>query len=82
MRIGVYRDHDLQRIMCAYNDGSYTVFADTLNVGAILPNEFVEMSIEQGKVQLKKGALEIGVFERVILQQNDPKYEQSLLETL
>ena len=41
--------------MCAYNDGSYSVFADSLNSGAILPNEFVEMSIQEGKVLLKKG---------------------------
>jgi stage II sporulation protein D len=72
LRIGVYRDYDLQRIMCAYNDGSYSVFADSLNSGAILPNEFVEMSIQEGKVLLKKGALELGVFDRIILQQNDP----------
>ena len=73
MRIGVFRDHDLQRIMCAYNEGSYTVFADTINAGAILPNEFVEMSVTQGKVLLKKGAVELGVFDRIVLQQNDPK---------
>lgn len=73
MRIGVYRDHNLQRVVCAYNVGSYTVFADSINVGAILPNEFVEMSVEQGRVLLKKGTVELGVFDRIILQQNAPE---------
>jgi stage II sporulation protein D len=59
--------------MCAYNEGSYSVFADSINVGAILPNEYVEMSVEQGKVLLKKGAVELGVFSRIIVQQNNPK---------
>jgi stage II sporulation protein D len=70
MRIGVLRDYSVKRITFSYNDGSYSIFGDTSDFGAILPNEFVELFWEKNKVLLKKGTVELGRFDKVFLIQN------------
>lgn len=72
LRIGVLRDYSVKRISFSYNDGSYSIVADTNDFGAILPNEFVDLLYEGGKVKLKKGVTELGVFEKVYLIQTTP----------
>lgn len=79
MRIGVLRDHSVKRISFAFNDGSYSIFADTTDFGSILPNEFVDLSWEKNKVILKKGTLLLGSFNKVFLIQN--KLNTSLVLT-
>lgn len=71
MRIGVLRDHAVKRIAFSYNDGSYSIFGDTTDFGSILPNEFVELQWAKNKVILKKGAVELGYFDKVFLIQNN-----------
>lgn len=73
MRIGVLRDYSVKRIAFSYNDGSYSIYADTSDYGSILPNEFVEVLFETGKVRLKKGTVDLGLFSKVYLIQNQVK---------
>jgi len=71
LRIGLFRDNNLQRITLSYNDGSYSIIADTTDFGSILPNEFIEVSfIKKGSVSLKKGTEELGQFTKVTVIQN------------
>lgn len=68
MRIGVLTDYEIQRILFSYNDGSYLIYGDSNEFGAILPNEFVDISITSTKkINLKKGVVNLGDFEKVIL---------------
>lgn len=68
MRIGVYRDYNMQRIVFAHNEGSYTVIGDTTEFGTILPNEFVDLSLTtDGRIRLKIGTLEMAVVDKVNL---------------
>lgn len=71
LRIGVLRDHAVKRIAFSYNDGSYSVFADTSFFGTILPNEFVETISSGSKVKLKMGTVDLGDFSKVYLIQNN-----------
>lgn len=73
MRIGVYRGYKIQRIVFAYNDGSYSIIADTSEFGSILQNEFVEIAVDTGGYsKLKKGAIELGSFKKIQVIQNYP----------
>ena len=72
MRIGVLRNYAVKRLTFSYNSGSYSIFGDTSDFGSILPNEFVEVSNENGKVKLKKGTIELGDFQKIYLIQNSP----------
>ncbi len=71
IRIGLFRDNNVQRISFSYNDGSYSFFADTTDFGSILPNEFIEISwLKKGSVILRKGTVELGTFNRIFIVQN------------
>jgi stage II sporulation protein D len=68
MRIGVLRDYDVKKIVFAYNEGSYNIIGDSTEFGAILPNEFVDVSYTSDKrILLKMGTTELGVFDKVSL---------------
>jgi stage II sporulation protein D len=68
MRIGVLRDYQIKRIVFAYSEGSYNIIADSLDFEALLPSEFVELSLTADKkILLKKGVLELGRFSKVQL---------------
>jgi len=71
MHIGVFRDYKIQRLTFAYNNGSYSIYGDTIQFGSILKNEFIEVSKNtNGKVLLKKGAVELGSFTKIFITQN------------
>lgn len=71
MRIGVLRDYKIQRILFAYNNGSYSIYGDSTDFGSILQNEFIDVSfVPGGKVRLKKGVTELGVFSKIFITQN------------
>ena len=70
LRIGLYRDFQMKRIVFAYNDGSYSIHADTSELGSILPNEFVELSSDGSGVRLKLGVEDKGIFSKIHLHQN------------
>ena len=71
MRIGVYRDYSIKRIVFSYNQGSYTVLGDTTIIGNILPTEFVDIEQEGNALRLKVGVVDKGLFNRVYLLQNN-----------
>ncbi|MCO5258728.1 MAG: SpoIID/LytB domain-containing protein [Crocinitomicaceae bacterium] len=71
MQIGLFRDYQLNRIVVAYNSGSYSIYADTSNFGSILPNEFIDVSLEGKKIRLKVGVIDKGLFNKITLIQNN-----------
>jgi len=78
LRIGVLSDYSVKRITFSYNDGSYSIIGDTTDFGAILPNEYVELSWVNDKVLLKKGTVELGTFAKVFLIQTGLKTSLTL----
>lgn len=72
MKIGVYRDHTIQRIDFSYNEGSYLIYGDSTQFGALLPNEFVSITRKGSKVELKKGVRILGFFKEVTLKPTSP----------
>lgn len=73
LRVGILRDYDVQRILFSYNEGSYLIYADSTDFGAILPNEFVDISLgENEKIQLKKGVELLGEFDKITLLETSP----------
>jgi stage II sporulation protein D len=79
MRIGVLRDYQVKRILFAYNDGSYSILADTTDFGAILPNEFVDVIYKANhQIELKKGVISLGVFKKIILQETKAGFSIAL----
>ena len=71
MRIGVYRDYSIKRIVFSYNQGSYTVLGDTTILGNILPSEFIDVEQVGGQLNLKIGVVDKGLFNRIYLIQNN-----------
>lgn len=79
MRIGVLRDYDVKRIVFSYNDGSYNLFGDTTQFEAILPNEFIEIRfISPQKIELKKGVVSLGIFQKVTLLESQKDFSITL----
>ncbi len=70
MRIGVLTGYSIKRLNISYNQGSYSIFADTSYFGSMLPNEFIEVIPSGNLVKLKKGTIELGQFKKVQLIQN------------
>ncbi len=79
VRVGVFRDYSVKRMTFSYNDGSYSIFGDTMDFGSILPNEYVELEMMKDKVQLKKGVTVLGTFKKIYLIQNN--FNTSLILT-
>ncbi|MCO5268318.1 MAG: SpoIID/LytB domain-containing protein [Brumimicrobium sp.] len=65
IRIGVYRENNIQQIEFSYYKESYKIFGDTSSFGNILPNEFISITKEGKKVRLKKGVQSIGLFDSI-----------------
>lgn len=71
MRIGVLRSYEVKRILFSYEEGSYSIFADTTEFGSILPNEFVDISVGPArKITLRKGVVVLGSFDKITLREN------------
>lgn len=66
----MFRDYDIKRILISFNNGSYSVFADTSYLGQITENDFFELSLEKGKTRVKKGTQDFGIFSKVIFLQD------------
>lgn len=71
MRIGVYRDYSMKRIVLSYNQGSYAVLGDTTMIGNILPSEYADVEFENGKLRLRIGVVDKGLFTKIYLLQNN-----------
>lgn len=73
MQIGLFRKMTTQRITLTYNDGDYRIFGDSILVGSIGLNEFVDISANPNNtVTLKKGTVLLGNFTSVRLIQKKP----------
>ena len=73
------RDYNLQQVVFSYNDGSYSIFGDSNAFGAILPNEFVSITIKKNrKIELKKGVTSLGEFTKVTLIETKSSFSISL----
>lgn len=73
------RDYEVQRLLFSYHQGSYLIIGDTTEFGAILPNEFVDLSrSENGKILLKKGVEDLGEFDKVTLIETHPSSSLTL----
>lgn len=54
LRVGVFRDFTVTKIVLAYEDGSYNVMGDSTDYATILPNEFVELTwLPENRISLK-----------------------------
>lgn len=71
MRIGVLRDYAIKKILFSHNVGSYTFYGDSLLLGTINANEFIDLSLgEQSTINLKKGATDLGTYKKIVIIQN------------
>ncbi len=70
LRIGLFRDYNINRVTLSYNDAPYYVYGDSLLLDTILKNEYVEVLKLGKRIFLKKGVEDIGDFERVYLVQD------------
>lgn len=69
LRVSVYEDYALKTIEFAYVDGEYTVYADSLVVATILPNEFVSARMTSDKkIEIKHGVRSLGRFSDVSIK--------------
>jgi stage II sporulation protein D len=68
IRIGVFRDYTIKRINFSNNGFGYSIFADTIDFGAILQNEFVEIVLApNNKLELFIGVVSKGKFNKINL---------------
>ena len=71
MRIGIFSRDKINRVNVSYSESSYSIFADSTYIGEINKNDFAEIQqVENDKLKLYVGVLEIGVFSSVKLVQN------------
>jgi len=70
MRIGLFDKYKLQRIQFSFNSGDYSIYCDSVFMGTITANEFVDITNGyNGSISVKKGALDIGSYSKVRLIQ-------------
>lgn len=73
LRIGVFDKYKVQRIIFEYNDGNYSIYCDSILMGEIAPNEFIDITNGyNGSIIVKKGAVSLGSFSKVSLIQTNP----------
>jgi stage II sporulation protein D len=71
IRIAVFSGDKINRISFSYNESSYSIYADTLYIGELNNSDFVDLiAMDSSKVKLIFGVLEIGVYKKIKLIQN------------
>ena len=71
IRIAVFSGDKINRISFSYNESSYSIYADTLYIGELNNSDFVDLiARDSSKVKLIFGVLEIGVYKKIKLIQN------------
>ena len=66
IRIGVYRDNDIQRIVFAHDGTNYSVFADTSYVGELINEGYIEIQQTTDKrLELFIGIISQGIFDKI-----------------
>ncbi len=67
-RIGVLRDYSIKRIVFAYDNGAFTVYGDTSELGTILANEFVDLERNpEGKITVKINGIQVAQASKVTI---------------
>ena len=80
MKVGIFTDIITKKVNFAYNEGSYSVFGDSIDFGAILQDEFVEIKfLAENQIELKIGVDKKGVFKSIRLIET--KFNSSLAVT-
>lgn len=77
MKVGIFTDIIPKKITFAYNEGSYSIFGDSTDFGAILQDEFVEVKFTaENQIELKVGVENKGFFKTIRLIET--KFNSSL----
>ncbi|MBI2258733.1 MAG: SpoIID/LytB domain-containing protein [Flavobacteriia bacterium] len=71
LRIGILRDYAIQRSVVSYNQGSYSLFGDTLLLDSLFEHQLFEFQTDENSILVKKGVQKIGYFNKVFLIAND-----------
>lgn len=83
LRIGVYRDYDIKKIVFSYKSNNYSVFGDGKELGTIHENEFVELlHVNKSKIELKIGVVSFGLFSKINLIETEANSSLTLNPTL
>ena len=83
IRIGVYRDHDIQRIVFAHDGTNYSVFADTSYVGELVNEGYIEIQQTTDKrLELFIGIISQGIFDKISLIANEENASIELTPTI
>jgi stage II sporulation protein D len=67
IRTGIFRDYAIKRVNFSYNGASYSIFADSIDFGAILENEYIEILQVANKLELFVGVVSKGKFNKINL---------------
>ncbi len=72
LRIGVFRDYSIQKIVFSYHEGSYRVMADSNEITTLLDPEFVELSLLPNKkeILIKVGVIPVDTATVITLTAN------------
>lgn len=71
IRIAVFSGDKINRLSFSYNECSYSIYADTLYIGELNNSDFVDLiATDSSNVKLIFGVLEIGVYKKIKLIQN------------
>ncbi len=67
LRIGLFRDQTIKKMTIAQYQGNYWLFADTLGLDTLQQFDFLDLEWQSGKIAVKKGTQEMGLFDKVLL---------------
>ena len=83
IRIGVYREYDIQRIVFAHNGVNYNIYADSSNLGEIIDAGYVEIQqTPDKKLELFIGIVSQGIFDKISLIETQENASIELTPTI
>ena len=83
IRIGVYREYDIQRIVFAHNGVNYNIYADSSNLGEIIDAGYVEIQqTPDKKLELFVGIVSQGIFDKISLIETQENASIELTPTI
>lgn len=72
LRIGIFRDYSIKKVVFDYDKGSYSIYADTSYIGSILPGESAQLQPSANNmVALTFNGKEYGSFKKIRLVENE-----------
>ena len=83
IRIGVYREYDIQKIVFAHEDFDYSIYADTNYIGEIVQDGYVEIvQTTDNKLELFIGVVSQGIFNKINLVEGSENATIELTPTI